>query len=626
MDRRVQRRGPFFGHDRAPVEKPKDFKKAAKKLLSYMKPHLFWIVLVIALAVISTIISIQLPKIMGKAVTKVFNGFMAKMATKSLAKLFGGRAPNKSTMDYDGIARILIKVGILAIISAVLGYIQQYTMAGVTQKIVYKMRKDLREKMSRLPLRFYDSHQYGDIMSRVSNDVDVISNVLQQGLIQMITSAVSIVGIIVMMLTISPSLTLFTLITLILSAALVSLFVKKSQIHFANRQKYIGKLSARAEEAYGGHIVLKAYCKEEEEMKKFKEINEKLTVANLKSQFISGVIRPLIFFIGNLGYVIVSVLGGIMVVKRKIEIGDITAFIQYVRRFNQPIIQIASMVNLIQSALAASERIFEILEEEEETPDPENPIVLEKAEGHIVFDRVYFSYVPEKPLFENLSFEVKPGYVAAIVGPTGAGKTTIVNLLMRFYDIQSGKITIDGVDIKMMRRSDLRKLFGMVLQDTWLFHGTIKENIAFGKENATEEEIIEAAKRAHAHHFIMALPDGYNTVIDEGMSNLSQGERQLITIARAFLADPDILILDEATSNVDTLTEAYIQMALRDIMKGRTNFVIAHRLSTIKNADVIFVMNEGKIIEIGTHKELLEKGGFYSQLYRSQFLGALVED
>lgn len=626
MDRRVQRRGPFFGHGRAPVEKPKDFKKAAKKLLSYMKPHLFWIVLVIALAVISTIISIQLPKIMGKAVTKVFNGFMAKMATKSLAKLFGGRAPNKSTMDYDGIARILIKVGILAIISAVLGYIQQYTMAGVTQKIVYKMRKDLREKMSRLPLRFYDSHQYGDIMSRVSNDVDVISNVLQQGLIQMITSAVSIVGIIVMMLTISPSLTLFTLITLILSAALVSLFVKKSQIHFANRQKYIGKLSARAEEAYGGHIVLKAYCKEEEEMKKFKEINEKLTVANLKSQFISGVIRPLIFFIGNLGYVIVSVLGGIMVVKRKIEIGDITAFIQYVRRFNQPIIQIASMVNLIQSALAASERIFEILEEEEETPDPENPIVLEKAEGHIVFDRVYFSYVPEKPLFENLSFEVKPGYVAAIVGPTGAGKTTIVNLLMRFYDIQSGKITIDGVDIKMMRRSDLRKLFGMVLQDTWLFHGTIKENIAFGKENATEEEIIEAAKRAHAHHFIMALPDGYNTVIDEGMSNLSQGERQLITIARAFLADPDILILDEATSNVDTLTEAYIQMALRDIMKGRTNFVIAHRLSTIKNADVIFVMNEGKIIEIGTHKELLEKGGFYSQLYRSQFLGALVED
>jgi len=626
VDRRVQRRGPFFGHDRAPVEKPKDFKKAAKKLLSYMKPHLFWIVLVIALAVISTIISIQLPKIMGKAVTKVFNGFMAKMATKSLAKLFGGRAPNKSTMDYDGIARILIKVGILAIISAVLGYIQQYTMAGVTQKIVYKMRKDLREKMSRLPLRFYDSHQYGDIMSRVSNDVDVISNVLQQGLIQMITSAVSIVGIIVMMLTISPSLTLFTLITLILSAALVSLFVKKSQIHFANRQKYIGKLSARAEEAYGGHIVLKAYCKEEEEMKKFKEINEKLTVANLKSQFISGVIRPLIFFIGNLGYVIVSVLGGIMVVKRKIEIGDITAFIQYVRRFNQPIIQIASMVNLIQSALAASERIFEILEEEEETPDPENPIVLEKAEGHIVFDRVYFSYVPEKPLFENLSFEVKPGYVAAIVGPTGAGKTTIVNLLMRFYDIQSGKITIDGVDIKMMRRSDLRKLFGMVLQDTWLFHGTIRENIAFGKENATEEEIIEAAKRAHAHHFIMALPDGYNTVIDEGMSNLSQGERQLITIARAFLADPDILILDEATSNVDTLTEAYIQMALRDIMKGRTNFVIAHRLSTIKNADVIFVMNEGKIIEIGTHKELLEKGGFYSQLYRSQFLGALVED
>ena len=625
MDRRSQRRGPFFGHGRGPVEKPKDFKKAARKLISYMKPHLFWIVLVITLAVISTIISIQLPKITGKAVTKVFNGFMTKMATKSLAKLFGGKAPNKSTMDYDGIAKILMKVGILAVISAVLGYIQQYIMAGVTQKVVYRMRKDLREKMSRLPLRFYDSHQYGDVMSRVSNDVDVISNVLQQGLVQTITSAVSIVGIIVMMITISPSLTLFTLITLALSAALVSFFVKKSQVYFKDRQKYIGKLSARAEEAYGGHIVLKAYAKEDEELEKFKEINEKLTTANLKSQFISGVIRPLIFFIGNLGYVIVSVLGGVMVVKKRIEIGDITAFIQYVRRFNQPIIQIASMVNLIQSALAASERIFEILEEEEEAPDPENPVVLEKAEGHVVFDRVHFSYVPEKPLFENLSFEVKPGYVAAIVGPTGAGKTTIVNLLMRFYDIQSGKITIDRVDTKMMRRSDLRRLFGMVLQDTWLFHGTIKENIAFGKEGATEEEIIEAAKRAHAHHFIMALPDGYDTVIDEGMSNLSQGERQLITIARAFLADPDILILDEATSNVDTLTEAYIQMALRDIMKGRTNFVIAHRLSTIKNADIIFVMNEGKIIEIGTHGELLRKGGFYSQLYKSQFLGALVD-
>lgn len=626
MDRRAHRRGPFFGHGRGPAEKPKDFKKAARKLISYMKPHLFWIILVVTLAVISTVISIQLPKIMGKAVTKVFNGFMAKMATKSLAKLFGGKAPNRSTMDYKGIARILTKVGILAVISAVLGYIQQYIMAGVTQKVVYRMRRDLREKMSRLPLKFYDSHSYGDVMSRVSNDVDVISNVLQQGLVQTITSVVSIIGIIVMMITISPSLTLFTLITLALSAVLVSFFVKKSQVYFSNRQKYIGKLSARAEEAYGGHIVLKAYGKEEEEMKKFEEINEKLAMANLKSQFISGVIRPLIFFIGNLGYVIVSVLGGVMVVKKTIEIGDITAFIQYVRRFNQPIIQMASMVNLIQSALAASERIFEVLEEEEESPDPENPVVLEKAEGHVVFDKVYFSYVPEKPLFENLSFEVKPGYVAAIVGPTGAGKTTIVNLLMRFYDIQSGKITIDGVDIKMMRRSDLRKLFGMVLQDTWLFHGTIRENIAFGREGATEEEIIEAAKRAYAHNFIMALPEGYDTVIDEGMSNLSQGERQLITIARAFLADPDILILDEATSNVDTLTEAYIQMALRDIMKGRTNFVIAHRLSTIKNADVIFVMNEGKIIEIGTHEELLEKGGFYSQLYKSQFLGALVED
>ncbi len=627
MAGKAQRRGPFFGgHGRIPIERPRNFKRTAKELIVYMKPHLLWIILVIALAVVATVISIQLPKIMGKAVTKVFNGFMAKMATRSLAKLFGAKAPKRSTMDYEGIADILLKVGILALISSVLSYIQQYIMAGVSQKVVYRMRRDLREKMSKLPLKFYDSRPYGDVMSRFSNDVDVISNVLQQGMVQIITSAVTIVGIIVMMLTISPSLTFFTLLTLVLSTVLITFFVKKSQVYFSNRQKFLGELNSRAEEAYGGHIVLKAYCKEREELEKFKEINNKLAMANLKSQFISGMIRPLIFFVGNLGYVVVSVLGGVMVINRTIQIGDITAFIQYVRRFNQPVVQIASIVNLLQSALAAAERIFDVLKEEEEEPDPENPIELDHVEGHVKFEHVYFSYVPEKPLFEDLSFEVKPGSVAAIVGPTGAGKTTIVNLLMRFYEIHSGKILIDGINTKHMKRSNVRKLFGMVLQDTWLFHGTIKENIAFGKNEATDEEVVEAAKRAHAHHFISSLPDGYDTVIDESMSNLSQGERQLITIARAFLADPDILILDEATSNVDTLTEAYIQMALKDIMKGRTNFVIAHRLSTIKNADVIFVMNEGKIIEIGTHKELLEKGGFYSQLYRSQFLGALVED
>ena len=610
-------RGPMV----VSLEKPKDLRRTTKRLMGYLRPHIPWLVIVVVLAVISTVISIQLPKIQGKAVTEIFNGFMAKISRGALSKIFKGVSESKSTMNYTKIASILMEVGVLASISALLSYLQQFIMAGVTQKIVYRLRRDVREKMSRLPLRFYDSKTHGEMMSRFSNDIDLISSTLQQGLVQILTSFVSIVGIIVMMLTISPFLTLAAVLTLPLSVGTTIFFARKAQKYFSARQRFLGELSSRAEEVYGGHIVVKAYCKEEEEMKKFEDVNERLTEASWKAQFVTGVIRPMMNFIGNLGYVIISVVGGILVVRKTVQIGDITAFIQYSRRFTQPIVQIANIVNLVQSTLAAAERIFEILDEEEEEPDPEDPVTLERVEGHVKFENVYFSYIPEKPLFENLSFEVKPGSIAAIVGPTGAGKTTVVNLLMRFYEIQSGTISIDEVDIRKMRRSDLRKIFGMVLQDTWLFHGTIEENIAFGKEGATREEIVEAAKRAYAHHFISALPRGYETVISEDMSNISQGERQLITIARAFLADPDILILDEATSNVDTLTESYIQRALKSIMKGRTNFVIAHRLSTIKNADVIFVMNEGRIVEMGKHEELLERGGFYAGLYRSQFLG-----
>ncbi len=614
--RPMPERGPRFGGPilSSSAEKAKDFKGTLKRLITYLKPYLVPILIVLAITVTATVLTIIAPKILGRATTEIFRGVMAKVL----------RLPN-AAINFSYVAKILIQVSLLYIVSALLNYVQQYIMAGVSQKIVMKMRKDISEKLAKLPLRFYDSRTHGEILSRVINDVDLISNTLQQSFVQFVSGIISVVGVLIMMLTISPLLTGVTVLTLPLSIAVTIFIAKSSQKHFVRQQKHLGELSGHAEEVYGGHVVVKAYLREKDAVEKFEKINENLCDASYKAQFLSGMIMPLMRFIGNLGYVIVSVVGGILVTKRAITIGDVQAFIQYSQQFTQPIVQISNIANLIQSTIAAAERVFEVLDEQEEQPERLDAIRFGRAKGEINFEKVYFSYIPEKPLIEDLNIEVKSGQRIAIVGPTGAGKTTLVNLLMRFYEIQKGSIKLDGIDIREIHKNNLRKCFGMVLQDTWLFNGTIRENIAYGKENATEEEIVKATKMAQAHHFIMALPDGYDTIINEEATNISYGEKQLITIARAFLADPDILILDEATSNVDTLTEIYIQKAMDELMKGRTSFIIAHRLSTIRNADLILVMNEGRIIEKGTHKELLEKNGFYAQLYKSQFLGALVD-
>ncbi len=614
--RPMPERGPRFGGPilSSSAEKAKDFKGTLKRLITYLKPYLVPILIVLAITVTATVLTIIAPKILGRATTEIFRGVMAKVL----------RLPN-AAINFSYVAKILIQVSLLYIVSALLNYVQQYIMAGVSQKIVMKMRKDISEKLAKLPLRFYDSRTHGEILSRVINDVDLISNTLQQSFVQFVSGIISVVGVLIMMLTISPLLTGVTVLTLPLSIAVTIFIAKSSQKHFVRQQKHLGELSGHAEEVYGGHVVVKAYLREKDAVEKFEKINENLCDASYKAQFLSGMIMPLMRFIGNLGYVIVSVVGGILVTKRAITIGDVQAFIQYSQQFTQPIVQISNIANLIQSTIAAAERVFEVLDEQEEQPERLDAIRFGRAKGEINFEKVYFSYIPEKPLIEDLNIEVKSGQRIAIVGPTGAGKTTLVNLLMRFYEIQKGSIKVDGIDIREIHKNNLRKCFGMVLQDTWLFNGTIRENIAYGKENATEEEIVKATKMAQAHHFIMALPDGYDTIINEEATNISYGEKQLITIARAFLADPDILILDEATSNVDTLTEIYIQKAMDELMKGRTSFIIAHRLSTIRNADLILVMNEGRIIEKGTHKELLEKNGFYAQLYKSQFLGALVD-
>jgi ATP-binding cassette subfamily B protein len=600
------------GPIRVAVEKPKNFKKSFIRLMKYLKPYIIPLIIIFGLAITGTVLSIMAPKILGQATTKIFQGFLAK-------KIFP-----KAKLDLDGILQILIKVGILYGLYSLFMYIQQYMMAGISQKIVKTLRTQVMDKLTRLPLKFYDSRTHGEILSRVTNDIDLISNTLNQSLTQFVTSIVTIVGVTIMMLTISPLLTLATLVILPLSIIIISIIVKKSQKYFKMQQKSIGDVNGHVEEMFGGFLVVKAYNREEKSIESFEKYNEELYNAAWKAQFVSGITMPLMRFVSNLGYVIVAVAGGIMVTKRTIELGDVQAFIQYSNQFSQPISQVANIMNMIQSTIAAAERVFEILDEEEEIPDPIDALEISNVKGDVSFEHVYFSYVPEKKLIEDLNIDVKSGQTIAIVGPTGAGKTTLVNLLMRFYEIQGGKITVDGIDIRKIKRDNLRKTFGMVLQDTWLFNGTVKENIAYGKENATDEEVIDAAKKAHAHHFIMALPGGYDAVINEEASNISQGEKQLITIARAFIADPDILILDEATSNVDTLTEKLIQKAMRKLMHSRTNFVIAHRLSTIVDADLILVMNEGQIIEKGTHKELMAKNGFYAELYKSQFLGAYV--
>jgi ATP-binding cassette subfamily B protein len=597
-----------------PVEKAKNFKGTFKRLLGYLLTRRLQLSIVFIFAILSTVFSIVSPKIMGKAITKLFEGLMMKM------KHIPG-----AHIDFAYIQQIVLLLIVLYLASALFGYIQQYIMAGVAQKTVYDMRKDVYSKLSRLPLKFFDSHTHGEILSRVTNDIDNIATTLQQSLTQLITSVVTLIGIVIMMLTISPMLTLITLVTLPFYVLGTSLVASRSQKYFAQQQKALGELNGHVEEMYTGHQIVKAFGHEDESIEAFNEINQRLYGAGWKAQFVSGIIMPLMTFIGNIGYVLICVVGGIFVTNQTITIGDVQAFIQYSRQFTHPIIQTANIANIIQSTIASAERVFEILDEVEEIPDRDHAKVIKLPQGNVRFENVCFGYKQDVTIIENMNIDVKQGQTIAIVGPTGAGKTTLVNLLMRFYEIDGGKITIDGVDIREIERGALRGMFGMVLQDTWLFNGTIRENIAYGREGATKEEIVSAAKAAHADHFIRTLPEGYNTILNEEASNISQGQKQLLTIARAILADPSILILDEATSNVDTRTEVYIQKAMISLMQGRTSFVIAHRLSTIRDAGLILVMNNGKVIEKGTHNELLNKGGFYADLYKSQFTGTNIE-
>ncbi len=599
-----------------PVQKAKDFRGTLNRFLGYFLPQKYRLIAVLVTAVIGTVFNIVGPKILGLATTKLFDGLVARYRGVPGAKI-----------DFGYIGHILLILAGLYVISAVFTYIQQYIMAGVAQRTVYKLREEVEAKLSHLPLKFFDSRTHGEILSRAVNDMDNISTTLQQSLTQLITSAVTLIGVIIIMLTISPWLTLVVLITLPLSLVVTVGIAKRSQRYFAQQQRSLGELNGHVEEMYTGHKIVKAFGREHNSIEEFDKLNDKLYEAGWRAQFVSGVIMPLMMSIGNLGYVFVSVIGGIMVTRGAINIGDVQAFLQYARQFTQPITQLANITNIIQSTIASAERVFELLDEPEEIAEETDAKVIEHPEGAVRFEHVKFGYKQDVPLIEDMNINVRPGHTTAIVGPTGAGKTTLVNLLMRFYDVNGGAILVDGVDIRDLRRGNLRRMFGMVLQDTWLFNGTIRDNIAYGREGATEEEIVQAAKTAQADHFIRTLPESYNTVLNQEASNLSQGQKQLLTIARAVLADPEILILDEATSSVDTRTEVLIQKAMNELMKGRTSFVIAHRLSTIRDADLILVMNHGSIIEQGTHEELLAKNGFYADLYNSQFTGrTLLEE
>lgn len=599
--------GPAGGLAR-PVEKAKDFKGTLRRLIRYLSPHKLQLSSVLLMAILSTIFSIVSPKVMGKATTKLFEGIMGKMKGIPGAEI-----------DFKYIWQIILVLLGLYLLSALFSYFQQYIMASVAQKTVYDLRRDVNDKLTRLPLKYFDARTHGEILSRVTNDVDNISSTLQQSMTQLITAVLTIIGVIVMMLTISPLMTLIAILTLPLSIVAITSIAKRSQKQFIRQQAELGQLNGHVEEMYTGHKVIKAFGREHKSLEQFDEINDRLYEAGWKAQFISGVIMPIMSFIGNIGYVLVAVVGGILVTKGRITVGDIQAFIQYSKQFTMPITQTANIANIIQSTVASAERVFEILDEEEEVAEVTSPVVLENPHGNVAFDHVKFGYDNNNILIEDMNISASQGQTIAIVGPTGAGKTTLINLLMRFYEVTDGAITVDGVNIAHMKRGDLRSLFGMVLQDTWLFNGTIRDNIAYGREGATEADVVRAAKMAHADHFIRTLPKGYNTVLNEEASNISQGQKQLLTIARAILADPAILILDEATSSVDTRTEVFIQKAMNELMKGRTSFVIAHRLSTIKDADLILVMNHGSVIEKGTHEELLEQGGFYADLYNSQF-------
>ena len=603
-----RRRGPMggHGHGMAAGEKAKDFKGSMKKLFKYMEHYKFRFAMMFVFAVAGTVFSIVGPKILGKATTELFNGLVAKVNGT------GG-------INFEKIGMILLWTLGLYLVSSMFALIQGFVMTGISNDVTYSLRKDISKKMNRLPMNYYESRTNGEILSRITNDVDTLQMSLNQSMTQLITSVTTLIGVFIMMLSINVWMTVAAVLILPVSMFIIQKVMKHSQKYFQAQQKYLGEVNGQIEENFGGHNVVKVFNKENDVVEEFEKDNKKLYESAWKSQFFSGMMMPVMQFVGNLGYVMVALLGGVFTIKGSIEVGDIQSFFQYIRNFTQPIQQIAQVVNLLQSSAAASERVFEFLEEPEEEQTVENPADITKLSGNVEFNHVTFGYNPDKIIIHDFSADVKDGQKIAIVGPTGAGKTTMVKLLMRFYDINGGSIAIDGHNVKDFNRSELREMFGMVLQDTWLFSGTIRENIRYGRLDATDEEVVAAAKAAHIHNFIMQQPDGYDTVLDEETSNISQGQKQLLTIARAILADNRILILDEATSSVDTRTEMQIQKAMDNLMKGRTSFVIAHRLSTIKDADLILVMKDGDIIEQGNHEALLKAGGFYADLYNSQF-------
>ena len=659
------------GHG-APVEKAKNFKKSFRRLIKYLADKRTALIIVLLLAFASSVFGIFGPKILGNATDVIVDGLMSfdeeamkeklsdpntmqalmehpevmdamqsiqndpskamellgdKELQESLTSVFGDlNSLRKIDIDFNKLGNIALLVIGLYVISGILAYLQQLIMAHTSQKIVYKMRNEVKLKLTKLPLKYFDGRTHGEVLSRVTNDIDTISNTLQQSVTQVLTAIATIIGILVMMITISGWLTLISLVVLPLTVIISQRIIKKSQKYFVGQQEEIGHINGHVEEMYTGHKIIKAFGQENKSMEKFEEINERLYDVGWKAQFMSGIIMPIMNFVNNLSYVLVCVVGGVLVVNGSISLGDVQAFIQYSRRFTQPIAQTAQIANVMQSAVAAAERVFEILDEEEQIADPAESLKLDNPKGAVTFDHVKFGYDKDKTIIKDMNLDVAPGDTIAIVGPTGAGKTTLINLLMRFYEIDEGTIAVDKIDITKLSRNELRKEFGMVLQDTWLFNGTIKENIAYGNKDASDDDIIRCAKMAHADHFVRTLPEGYDTILKEDASNISQGQRQLITIARALLADPKILILDEATSSVDTRTEAYIQNAMIALMEGRTNFVIAHRLSTIRDANTILVMNEGEVIEQGNHESLMNQKGFYADLYNSQFTGADMRD
>lgn len=587
-------------------EKAKNFKGTIGKLFRYIGRYRAAVIVVALFAIGSTVFNVVCPKVLGKATTGLSEGIMNKITGN------GG-------IDFDYIGRILLICLALYVVSVVFNFVQGIIMTGITQKVCYRMRREVSEKINRMPLSYFESRTYGEVLSRITNDIDTMGNGLNQSITQLITSVSTVIGVIIMMLTISPLMTLISILILPISIMLMAFVIKRSQRFFKQQQEYVGHINGQVEEVYGGHNVIKAFNKEADVRREFHETNETLYKSAWKSQFFSGLMQPIMMFVGNLGYVAVAISGAALAIKGTIQIGDIQAFIQYVKNLTQPVQQVAQVTNMMQQMAAAAERVFELLEEDEEVQVLENPVPVEGIQGQVSFDHVRFGYKPEQVIIHDFSVDVKPGQQVAIVGPTGAGKTTMVKLLMRFYDVNGGAIRLDGHDIRDFNRRELRSVFGMVLQDTWLFAGTIMENIRYGRLDATDEEVIEAAKAAHAHRFISALPGGYNMELNEEITNISQGQKQLLTIARAILADNPVLILDEATSSVDTRTEHRIQRAMDNLMKGRTSFVIAHRLSTIKNADIILVMKDGDIIEQGSHDELMERGGFYADLYNSQW-------